>query len=65
MSSFLSFILSISVNGGNLVKISLIVHIERIFAAQRFFGNMLSELAQLCRSILTELLRSSLASFAK
>lgn len=58
------FIPSVSTNRRNLGKVSVILCIEERFDLQRFCGN-LSELAQLCGSILIDLLASCLVLFSE
>lgn len=65
LSSFLSLIPSISTNVRNLGKFGVMFHTEKTFDFQRLCDNVLSELAQLCGSILTELLGSFLVFFSK
>lgn len=65
LSSFLSFIPSISTNRRNLGKFTVVFHAEKMFGSQRFCGNVLGELAQLCGSVLTELPGSFLVLSSK
>lgn len=63
LSSLLSVIPSISTKVRNLAKFSATFYTEEMFGFLRCCGNVLSELAQLCGSILTELVGSFLVFF--